>query len=69
MSLRYYIEALIFIAMLCVFQIEISKFNREVQISVVELREYSLMANELEVRGGKIYGHDVEEQYYLDLIA
>ena len=58
MSLRYLIEALIFLGLLITFQLSIQKFNGDALNAVEELVEYSIVRQLLTEQGIPIYGVD-----------
>ena len=52
MSLRYLIESFLFFVLLLVFQFEISAFNKDLRISIRELKEFDLLSDEIIKKGG-----------------
>ena len=55
MSLRYAIESVIFLAVLCIFQYEISLFNKDLHLAMRELHEFELINDEIVIHGGLRY--------------
>ena len=55
LSLRYLIESLIFFAALLIFQIEISAFNSNLQITIIEVVMYQTLQDEIVSRGYDTY--------------
>ena len=52
MSVRFLIETFIFFALVCVYQYEISLFNKDLHLSIDELAHYRALESEIEARGG-----------------
>ena len=55
MSLRYSIEAIIFFLLLFIFQFEMSQFNKDLHLSMRELKEFNILNNEIVAKGGSLY--------------
>ena len=51
MSLRYLIETVIFFMLMIVFQYEISSFNQDLHLSIVEYERFKELQLELKDRG------------------
>ena len=66
MSLRYFIEASIFVIILFVFQYEISSFNKDLHLAMRELKEFEILNEEIILHGGTPYDpndpHRLNEQ-------
>ena len=54
MSVRFFIETIIFFAIVVVYQYEISLFNRDLHLSIEELAHYRALEKEIEARGGYV---------------
>ena len=62
MSLRYFIEALSFVALLLLFQIYIQAFINDVSVAIEEMGKYQIIRGELVLRGLPAYGFDYFEE-------
>ena len=63
MSLRYLIEAIIFFALMAVFQYEISRFNKDLHISIDEYNRFKELEHEIVARGGLTYRESHSASY------
>ena len=70
MSLRYIIESLMFLIAMLVFQSHVSAFNKDLHISIVEVKIYVDMKAEILSRGGTLYeSHSGDSHHLRDLAS
>ena len=55
MSLRYLIETFVFFGLMAFFQYEISRFNKDLHISIDEYKRFRELEDEIVARGGLTY--------------
>ena len=55
MSLRYLIETFVFFGLMAFFQFEISRFNKDLHISIDEYLRFRALEDEIAARGGLTY--------------
>ena len=66
MNLRYLMESALFFIAMIIFQIEVSTINKDLHISVAEVKIYQLMKDEIVAKGGDIYHYtEVEGAHHL----
>ena len=66
MSLRYLIESLLFLILLIVFQYEVSKFNVDLHLSIVEVTVYQSLQDELATKSQIVVIHHENDDRHLN---
>ena len=67
LTLRYSIEAFLFFAVMILFQYEISRFNKDLHISIDEYNQFRQIEEEIERRGGITYVETHSSGYHENL--
>ena len=68
MSLRYIIESILFLCAMLIFQTQVSAFNKDLHISIVEVKIYVDLKAEILSRGGTLYeSHSSDSHHLRDL--
>ena len=65
-SLRYLIESLLFLILLIVFQYEVSKFNVDLHLSIVEVTVYQSLQDELAAKTQTVKIHHENDDRHLN---
>ena len=67
MSLRYIIESILFLIAMLVFQTQVSAFNKDLHISIIEVKIYTSLKDEILSRGGTLYYAGSDDHHLREL--